>query len=344
MAFLDFIEPIANGVAGLFGLGSTAATNSANREIARETNAQNYKIFQEQLGWQEKMWNQNNAYNTPLEQRKRLEEAGINPYLALSNMSTGEATMATSSSSPQMQTGAPMQAPDFSFIGRSAQNFQDYRIKEQQVTALQEANRQSAVKSRFATAQELADLRLKLADLRKKQQETKNGSEEYKRIQADIRRMNWQTKQLELEYDYSEGYLQARNAKEMNLANLAYHQQVGQALQNEYQQMYNSAFPKLTAAQLSSLASQTYQAYQAGNLSKNMASNEIEKTVGTILDNQLRSGQITLQELGMSKAELEALKAGKLLQGAKNSDAWLKFNAVVENMKELFPSLISIRP
>lgn len=341
MAFLDFIPAIADGVAGIFGLGSTAVTNSANREIARETNAQNYKIFQEQLGWQEKMWNQNNAYNTPLEQRKRLEEAGINPYLALSNMSTGEATMATSPSAPQMQTGAPMQAPDFSFIGRSAQNFQDYRIKEQQVTALQEANRQSAVKSRFATAQELADLRLKLADLRKKQQETKNGSEEFKRIQADIRRMNWQTKQLELEYDYSEGYLQARNAKEMNLANLAYHQQVGQALQNEYQQMYNTVFPGLTQAQVNLLAAQTYAQYQSGNLSKNMSNTEFQKAIGAMLDNSLKRGEIKLQQFGMSKAEFEALKAGKLLDSYATSDFGLRFFNVMDWIKSMMPTLIA---
>lgn len=94
---------------GLFGSSGQSAANKANLQIARETNAQNYKMFQEQLGFTESMWNKNNEYNTPEAQMARYRSAGINPYLALSNVNNGNATAAATPSSQAAVTGAPMQ-------------------------------------------------------------------------------------------------------------------------------------------------------------------------------------------------------------------------------------------
>lgn len=53
--------------------------------------AQNYnyqrKLQQHQFDWQEKMWNMNNEYNSPINQVKRLEEGGLNPNLAYGSLS-----------------------------------------------------------------------------------------------------------------------------------------------------------------------------------------------------------------------------------------------------------------
>ena len=70
---------ILDGLAGaaLGGIGSVASTligNSSNIQLARE-----------QREWDYKMWKENNEYNTPLNQMKRLRNAGINPGLAMSN-------------------------------------------------------------------------------------------------------------------------------------------------------------------------------------------------------------------------------------------------------------------
>ena len=63
-----------------------------NVQSVQETNAQNYKIWQEQKDYDYTKWKEQLAYNTPSAQRERLEAAGINPQLAMNNLSTGEAT------------------------------------------------------------------------------------------------------------------------------------------------------------------------------------------------------------------------------------------------------------
>lgn len=93
-------------VGGLFNSGSQSSANKANVAMTRETNALNYRIFREQNQFNEEMLNQQLEYNTPLNQRQRLEEAGINPYLALGNISTGNQQSSLTSASP-----SPMQSP-----------------------------------------------------------------------------------------------------------------------------------------------------------------------------------------------------------------------------------------
>lgn len=57
----------------------------------KSANAEALKRMREQNDFVERMWNKGNEYNTPYEQRKRYEAAGINPYLALGNIQAGNA-------------------------------------------------------------------------------------------------------------------------------------------------------------------------------------------------------------------------------------------------------------
>lgn len=57
----------------------------------KSANAEALKRMREQNAFTQEMWNRQNAYNTPYEQRKRYEAAGINPYLALGNIQSGTA-------------------------------------------------------------------------------------------------------------------------------------------------------------------------------------------------------------------------------------------------------------
>lgn len=56
------------------------AINAWSQERNLEENANQARI---QRDWQEEMWNKNNEYNTPLAQKQRLEQAGINPFSVL---------------------------------------------------------------------------------------------------------------------------------------------------------------------------------------------------------------------------------------------------------------------
>lgn len=62
-------------------------------------------IQNKQNKWQEKMWRMNNEYNTPANQRKRFEQAGLNPNLMMNGSTTGTATTATAPSAPDVASG-----------------------------------------------------------------------------------------------------------------------------------------------------------------------------------------------------------------------------------------------
>lgn len=127
--------PISALISGVLAGASQSATNQSNEDIARETNALNYKIWQASMAhdkemfdyqnqanidmfnlqnqanidfanmqnqWQLDQWNRENEYNSAINQRKRLEEAGLNPYLM---MNGGSAGTASSVKSAPFQTG-----------------------------------------------------------------------------------------------------------------------------------------------------------------------------------------------------------------------------------------------
>ena len=56
--------------------------NKANWNLAQMQNAANRKLAAQQNEWNIEQWNRNNEYNTPENQVKRLQAAGINPYVA----------------------------------------------------------------------------------------------------------------------------------------------------------------------------------------------------------------------------------------------------------------------
>ena len=90
---------IAAGAQLLGGL----MTNSQNAQNVASANRMNYQIFKEQNEFNLEQWKRNNEYNTPLAQRMRYEQAGINPSLALSNITPGVAQATTSASANAMQ-------------------------------------------------------------------------------------------------------------------------------------------------------------------------------------------------------------------------------------------------
>lgn len=97
----------------LIGGGSQAAAqrraNETNLQIARETNAQNYRIFQEQQQFNENQFNRWLDYSTPAAQRQRYEDAGINPYMAVGQLQNGTPSSALTSANSAPMQGAQVQ-------------------------------------------------------------------------------------------------------------------------------------------------------------------------------------------------------------------------------------------
>lgn len=101
----NVFEPIAAGISTAGSVASTALTNKANRDIAAQNNATQIQIANQNNQMQRELnaennqfshdeaelafdrsveqWQRENQYNTPVEQLKRFQEAGINPTLGL---------------------------------------------------------------------------------------------------------------------------------------------------------------------------------------------------------------------------------------------------------------------
>lgn len=164
---------------GLFGAKGSSTAAKYQLQAARETNRMNYQIAQENNAFNQRMWEKQNAYNSPVEQRRRLEQAGLNPNLMMSGGSAGIAETA-----PTADTSGVQQVPDIgSTIASGYQQFGNslsnaasqiagmvYNNDLQQANAAKanaDANSASqdaqykALQNQFAAAQFLADLREK---------------------------------------------------------------------------------------------------------------------------------------------------------------------------------------
>lgn len=164
---------------GLFGAGGSAKAAKYQLQAARETNQMNYQIAQENNAFNQRMWEKQNAYNTPVEQRRRLEQAGLNPNLMMNGGSAG-----TAETAPTADTSGVQQVPDigstiasgYQQFGSSISNAASQIAGMVYNNSLQEANVRKAnaeassseqdallkgIESRFAAQRFLLDLKLK---------------------------------------------------------------------------------------------------------------------------------------------------------------------------------------
>ena len=121
MAFKDFASGLFGGVgtviSGAIGAKSTADTNKTNLKINQMNNDFNAREAQKARDFQLDMWDRENQYNSASSQRKRLEEAGYNPYM--SDAQAGTATGMSGTSAASAAGAAPQlpYTPDFQSVG-----------------------------------------------------------------------------------------------------------------------------------------------------------------------------------------------------------------------------------
>lgn len=124
------------------------AINAWSQERNLEENANQARI---QRQWQEKMWNKNNEYNTPLAQKHRLEEAGINPYSVLAQ---GGADTGVSSSPVQ-----PYQRADANFHSPMDENaFMNSLLLGQQIKSAELDNESKGISLKYQEQNEVKRL------------------------------------------------------------------------------------------------------------------------------------------------------------------------------------------
>lgn len=121
MAFKDFASGLFGGigsvVSGAIGAKSTADTNKTNLKINQMNNDFNAREAQKARDFQLSMWNKENEYNSASSQRKRLEEAGYNPYMSDAQAGTAAGMSGTSAATAAGATPQIPYTPDFQSVG-----------------------------------------------------------------------------------------------------------------------------------------------------------------------------------------------------------------------------------
>lgn len=119
------------------------------------TNKMNYRIYQEQRAWQEHMISKQNEYNSPVAQVERYEDAGINPYMAMSagNVGSGNQSSLPQAQTPVMQNAAAPVAQAFLQAGQQIQSAVnatfDNNLKFQQSLAAAASANETLLRNEF---------------------------------------------------------------------------------------------------------------------------------------------------------------------------------------------------
>ena len=121
MAFKDFASGLFGGVgsviSGAIGAKTTSDTNKTNLKINQMNNDFNAREAQKARDFQLDMWNRENEYNKASSQRKRLEEAGYNPYMSDAQAGTAAGMSGTSSATAAGASPQIPYTPDFQSVG-----------------------------------------------------------------------------------------------------------------------------------------------------------------------------------------------------------------------------------
>lgn len=121
MGFKDFASGLFGGlgsvVSGAIGAKTTADANKTNLKINQMNNDFNAREAQKARDFQLDMWNKENEYNKASSQRKRLEEAGYNPYMSDAQAGTAAGMSGTSAATAAGAASQIPYAPDFQSVG-----------------------------------------------------------------------------------------------------------------------------------------------------------------------------------------------------------------------------------
>lgn len=121
MAFKDFASGLFGGIgsviSGAIGAKTTANANKTNLKINQMNNDFNAREAQKARDFQLDMWNRENQYNSASSQRKRLEEAGYNPYMSDAQAGTASGMSGTSAASAAGAASQIPYTPDFQSVG-----------------------------------------------------------------------------------------------------------------------------------------------------------------------------------------------------------------------------------
>lgn len=363
----------ASLLGNIFGSKSQSDTNKTNLQIAQMNNEYNERMFNQQLEYNQDMFNQqvdydwkktqyqtekNNAaqlaavgmqqeYNSAVNQRKRLEAAGLNPYLMMSGGNAGTASAVSSSAgtggSPSaMGVNAPtaspavMQAfrPDFSGVTGVIQTLLDIQaqkgVREAQASSLGEQASGFKIENKYKAEKLLWEIYNSKADYN------------FKNSQEALNNMSFARMQAMFSSDVSKAQREADNAQftgELIRAQTAWQQLQGLLGAKElkyYDQKVLQELAIMSAQQYSLVAAGKASEAQARQAIEN-ALNLVEQREGIKVDNYVK--QNTANAL-IKTARNNCNTSYWNSVGARNNsgprDAWQRVNSELLNGNERY--------
>lgn len=208
---------ISAGV-GLLGAAATAAsnassvkkTNTTNYQIAQMNNEFNAEMMQKQMDYTTQMYERSLHDTSPSAQMQRYRDAGINPYMAVGNISGGSGQ--TGSVSAAQATPVQMQPNRYDFsgisqiVGNAIQAYNDMRLGTANERKVNQEADQLQIENQFKGAEMLA----RIADL-KSSAKSKDAQAILSGVQSSlqkalaagqIKNLDLQNQGLELANDY----------------------------------------------------------------------------------------------------------------------------------------------
>lgn len=259
LSVLNPLSAVGLGLGAVSGVGNilgSARSNSQNMKINRMNNEFNAREAEKARQYQTEMWNKTNEWNSPKNVRKRLEEAGYNPYLGLDSSNVGNA-QSTGSSSPA-SAASPIQNNPVQFDG--FQNALSTAVQMSNLTKVSnaEANNLQGQKG-LADAQAAATL---------------SGIDWYK-FTPEYRNWLQTTGMARAQLSFNTDQQNLENMKWINKIQRA--QRTDILLSNEAKRIINKYLDKSQSLQLNLMANQAFQAFASGRLSLQQAKTEVTK-------------------------------------------------------------------
>lgn len=256
---LDPLSAVGLGLGAVSSVGNIfgyAHSNSRNMKINRMNNEFNAREAEKARQYQTEMWNKTNEWNSPKNVRKRLEQAGYNPYLGLDSSNVGTAQSAGSSS--PASASSPIQNNPIQFDG--FQNALSTAVQMSNSTKLSNAE-----VSNLQGQKSLSDA--KAAD-------TLSNIDWYK-LTPEYRAWLQTTGISRAQLSF--------NTDQQNLENMQWINKIQRAqrteilLSNEAKRIINKYLDDSQSLQLNLMANQAFQAFAAGRLSLQQCKTEVTK-------------------------------------------------------------------
>lgn len=199
-----------------YGAGAnTVATNRANKEMNQQNNQTQIDLWNQQKEYDYQMWQENNAYNDPSAQVQRLKNAGINPALAMSQISTGTSQSSAGGQSLPTTTASHNENPANEVVAKTqnialiGKQLSDISKQYQETQALDMQNAWQNTKNALEVGERTRNLRLQDEAI------------------YSARRLN----------QFNDQVFSARQMQEEEKANVLFQQRLGQSVNNAMSQI-----------------------------------------------------------------------------------------------------------